>query len=80
MKEILGGVILCIFYFILIPGTEKKVAGTIKENGFSEKKVEGIFLPSAIWSNGKVLFWDPVLNSNFQKVATQSQNLNSGAS
>jgi hypothetical protein len=43
-----GGSFYAFFYFILIPGKEKKVAG--------------IFLPSAIWSNGKVLFWDPVLN------------------
>jgi hypothetical protein len=38
----------------------------------TKKKVAEIFLPSAIWSNGKVFFWGPVLNLNFQKVAPQS--------
>jgi hypothetical protein len=64
------------FIIFLFPDTKKNW----QENGLKEKKVAGIFLPSAIWSNGKVLFWDPVLNLNFQKVATQPQNLNSGAS
>jgi hypothetical protein len=44
-----------------------------QENGFNEKKIAGTFHPSAIWSNGKVFFWDPVLNLNFQKVATRAR-------
>jgi hypothetical protein len=34
-----------------------------------------MFLPSTIWSNGKVPFWGPLLKKGVQKAAPQLQNL-----